>query len=152
MRRSLIALILTSLLVLSACQSPEHQAKERLQEQVASVREAAEQRDVVAAAQRLTILRADVARMRQEDLITEQETQRILTAALQVQANLAWIAPAAVPPPPAPDPAPVPAPQQLEPPGSNAGGSINGSAGQRGQKGEKGQKGENGKGNDDDDD
>ena len=141
MRRQ--ALFLAALLfLLPACQSPEQQAREELQEQVAGVREAAEGRDVVTAGQRLTALRASVARMSQEDLITEQQTQRILTAALQVQANLVWLAteapPAAAPAPPPPPPA------QLQPPSSNAGGSIDGRDGEPGQRGEDGEDGEDG--------
>ncbi len=141
------AICLAVLVALSACQSPEQKAKERLQQQVAGVRDAVEDRDAQTAAQRLASLRADVAKMRQENLITEQQTQQILTAALQVQTNLMWLAPAAAPaPPPPPPPVPAPAPtQQLEPPSSNAGGSIRGADG---QPGDRGKKGEDGKGAD----
>jgi len=139
------------LLALVACQSPEEKAKARLQQQVAAVREAAEAADAEAAAERLATLRADVAKMHQENLITEQDAQQILTAALQVQAGLAFIASEA-PPPSAPPPPPAPAPAQLEPPSSNRGGSIRGADGQPGEKGKKGAPGRGANNSDDDDD
>ncbi len=141
MRKTAICLLLTLSLV--ACgQDPKGEAYERLQNQVAAIREAAEAGEATTAVQRLTSLRTNVAELRQDDVITEAETQKILTAALQVQANLPLIMP---PPPPAPAPpavAPPPAPS------GNAGGSIRGGDGEKGQKG---QKGENGKEGDKDD-
>jgi hypothetical protein len=138
-----MAVCLLLILSLAACgQDPKEEAYERLQNQVASIRDAAEAGEANTAVQRLTSLRTNVAEMRADDVITEAETQRILTAALQVQANLPLIMP---PPPPAPAPpavAPPPAPS------GNAGGSIRGNDGEKGQKG---QKGENGKRGDEDD-
>jgi hypothetical protein len=139
MRRTAICLLLAVMLV--ACgQDPKEEAYERLQNQVAAIRDAAEAGEANTAVQRLTSLRANVAELRQDDVITEAETQKILTAALQVQANLPLIM-TAPPPPPAPAPpavAPPPAPA------GNSGGSIRGSDGEKGQKGEKGEKGKKG--------
>lgn len=118
------------------------EALETLQSRVGGVRDAAEAEDAVLAAQRLDELRTDVTRLREADLLTEIEAQRILTAALQVQANLISIAPVA-PEPPAVAPAPA------SNGGSNAGGSISGADGQPGVKGQKGAKGKKGKEKDD---
>lgn len=150
-----IIVCLTALMCLVACgQDAKGEAYERLQNQVVAIRDAAEAQDAATAVQRLTSLRTNVAQLRTDGVLTEAETQTILTAALQVQANLGLI----VPPPPAvaPPPAPAPAPAG----GSNAGGSIRGNDGAQGEKGEKGENGrgaEKGKGNgnangDDDDD
>ncbi len=144
MRRTAVCLLMT--LVLAACgQDPKAEAFERLQNQVAAIRDAAEAGEATTAVQRLTSLRTNVAELRQDDVITEAETQKILTAALQVQANLPLIMTA---PPPAPAPpavAPPPAPA------GNAGGSIRGSDGEKGQKGEKGENGKKGDKGDKDD-
>lgn len=141
MRRTVVCAAL--LLALIACgQDPKEEAYERLQNQVAAIRDAAEAGEAGTAVQRLTNLRTNVAELRQDDVLTEGETQKILTAALQVQANLALIMP---PPAPAPLPAPAPAPA------GNAGGSIRGGDGEKGQKGEQGEKGKKGNKGDDDD-
>lgn len=143
-------MFLAAMISLAGCgQDAKGEAYERLQNQVASIRDAAEAQDAAIAVQRLIGLRTNVAEMRTEGVLSEPETQKILTAALQVQANLPLI----VPPPPAvaPPPAPAPAPAG----GSNAGGSIrgnNGRQGEKGQKGEKGEGGEKGKANSKDDD
>ena len=135
-------------LSLTACgQSPKEEAYERLQNQVVAVRDAVEARDAATALQRLANLRANVAELRADGVLSEAETQEILSSAVEVQANLAWIAPAPLQPPAA-VPAPV-APAG----GSNAGGSIRGSDGQRSEDGKKGEEGEEGKkGKDKDDD
>ncbi|CAN5897785.1 hypothetical protein BH23ACT12_BH23ACT12_21440 [soil metagenome] len=136
-RKAIICLL--ALLSLAACgEDPREQAYERLQNQVVAIRDAAEARDATTALQRLVNLRADVAELRADGVITEPETQKILTAALQVQANLPLI----VPPPPAiaPPPAPAPAPAGE----SNAGGSIRGADGEEGEKGNRGKKGDDG--------
>ncbi|HEX2150186.1 MAG TPA: hypothetical protein VHI31_08465 [Actinomycetota bacterium] len=157
MKRTLLCL--TVVLSLVACgQDPKEEAYQRLQNQVVAIRDAAEAGDAVTAVQRLTSLRANVAELRRDEVITEQETQRILTAALQVQANLPLLVPVApaAAPPPAPAPAPPPAPAPAG--GSNAGGSIgggngnDGNRGEKGEKGEKGGKGNEGKEDDEDDD
>lgn len=140
MRRTAICLLL--ILSLVACgQDPKEEAYERLQNQVAAIRDAAEAGEATTAVQRLTSLRTNVAELRADDVITEAETQKILTAALQVQANLPLIMTA----PPAPAPAPPPAPS------GNAGGSIRGGDGEDGHKGERGEDGKKG-GNGDKDD
>ncbi len=132
-----IFIALAAVIALAACgQSPKEEAFERLQNQVAAVRDAAEAREATTAVQRLTSLRTNVAQLREDGVLSEIETQKILTAALQVQSNLSWIAPAPLAPP-------VAAPAPVAPAGSsNAGGSITGSGGQPGAKGEKGRKGE----------
>jgi hypothetical protein len=137
-------LCLGVLLALAACDSPKEEAYGRLQRQVSAVRDAAEARDVPTTVQRLASLRVNVANLRQEGVLAEPEAQRILTAAAEVQANLAAISTGSGPAPaPAPPPAPPAAPVELEPqvPGSNAGGSIRGADGRDGEKGEKGEKG-----------
>lgn len=145
MRRTAICLLM--ILSLVACgQDPKEEAYERLQNQVAAIREAAEAGEATTAVQRLTSLRTNVAELRQDNVITEAETQKILTAALQVQANLPLIM-TAPPPPPAPAPAPAPPPA----PAGNAGGSIRGGDGEDGQNGEKGENGKKGGKGDKDD-
>lgn len=132
---------------LAACgQSPKEEAYERLQNQVVAVRDAVEARDAATALQRLANLRANVAQLRADGVLSEAETQDILSTAVEVQANLAWIAPAQLQPPAA-VPAPV-APAG----GSNAGGSIRGADGQKSEDGKKGEAGEDGnRGKDKDD-
>jgi hypothetical protein len=137
-RKTLLCLIVA--LSLAACgQSPKEEAYERLQNQVVAIRDAIEARDAGTALQRLTSLRTSVAQLRADGVLSEAETQEILSSAVEVQANLAWIAPAPLTPP-AVIPAPVPAP--VAPAGgSNAGGSVKGSDGEKGQKGNNGKKG-----------
>lgn len=142
---------LAVVLVLAACQSPEQQAREQLQEQVGAVREAAEAGDQAAAAQRLDELRTSVARMQLENLVTSRQAERILIAALHVQANLAHLSPQLVTPP-APAPPPAPPPAQVDEPDSNAGGSVRGVPGDRGERGARGERGRPGGDDDDDDD
>jgi hypothetical protein len=145
-RRTLLCVILA--LSLAACgQSPKEEAYERLQNQVVAVRDAVEARDAATALQRLTSLRTNVAQLRADGVLSEGETQEILSSAVEVQANLAWIAPAQLTPPPA-----VPAP--VAPAGSDGEGSARGSDGKKsedGKDGEDGEKGDKGKGKEKDD-
>jgi hypothetical protein len=146
-RRALLCLIVA--LSLAACgQSPKEEAYERLQNQVVAIRDAIEARDAGTALQRLTNLRTNVAQLRADGVLSEAETQEILSSAVEVQANLAWIAPAPLTPPAA-----IPAPVAPVPPAadSNSGGSVRTSDGEKGAKGQKGAKGERGRDSDDDD-
>lgn len=140
--RLVTAVVLVVLLGAGCGGSVRQETFDTLQSRVGGVRDAAEADDVVLAGQRLDDLRAEVTRFRQADLLTEIEAQRILTAALQVQANLIPLTPV-VPEPPAVAPAPASGA------GSNAGGSISGADGQPGAKGKKGEKGKKGKEEDD---
>ena len=139
MRRRPAAVALAALLLLSGCQSPEQEAKGQLQEQVARVREAAEAGDAGLAVRDLSVLRTRVAEMRQNDLLTEQEAQRILIAALQVQANLSLLQVA----PPAPLQPPIVNPAANS---STADGrdGADGAAGEDGRDGDNGARGRKG--------
>jgi hypothetical protein len=130
----------TLAVLLAGCgQSPKDEAYERLQNQVVAVRDAIEARDAATALRRLTNLRTNVAQLRADGVLSEAETQEILSSAVEVLANLAWIAPAPLAPPAA-----VPAPVAPASAGSNA-GSINGADGQKSENGKRGRDSKDGK-------
>lgn len=138
--RRLVAVALAGVMVLAACRSPEQEAKEELQEQVAAVREAAESGDAAEASRALAALRTRAAEMRQDDLLTEQEAQRILVASLQVQAGLMLLT----------DTAPLQPPITNPVGGSSSTGDgadgADGAPGEDGEDGEDGRAGERGRG------